>query len=599
MEKSEFEKKWRDDEVSDPEVSATGGEQLEIKDVSSDNPSGEQLPIKFPLFYSFPKPNERKDGKNILFIPGGPGTIPVLDQSDENNRLEILENDHNVAYFHVRGSGLSRIDPSNKYDRFLRADYVVEDIEKLRLHLLKDSPWDAIWGESHGALIAQKYAYKYGTDKVKKLILVGPPSRSDETHDPRRKMTVANLEAILRYYPNNTSERRIDQNAENVDSEARAIIGTNDFSFLTNRTIKDIKNKLRTMLERLEARYGSINFVIENYHDLQLKYPLEFFKALKNLGFHGRPVKGLELGFNTMLMQVDAAILIANYLMLPPKDLSTPVDRRALSGKTVAPVFMSRLDPARFDAYKTRLDDARKRVANREAKSRRAYWVFGVYDGISRWILKFMKRKVDKYGFFRSEDIAPSLTPATRYFAEKIGKVPGEPIYPWNPGYYKHSVPTLILKGGADAVIAGKQAESFFKDGLSNKQDSVLMEIPGMGHIWQTSMPMAFFRRENRKGKEVLQELVNEFLRKPSASAFLEDPQVKEIIQSLGIRFPAAPQPRGAKLVKPKVEKLERRKVWDTVMRLRRRTLVPALEKNGKFRAKAAKTKSSRPRPNH
>ena len=586
MEKSEF-KEWTDEEMGFGPEADTGGEKLEIKDVSSDNPSGEELPIKFPLFYSFPKPNERKDGKNILFIPGGPGTIPLLDQSDENNRLEILENGHNVAYFHVRGSGLSRIDPSNKYDRFLRADYVVEDIEKLRLHLLeKDSPWDAIWGESHGALIAQKYAYKYGTDKVKKLILVGPPSRSDETHDPRRKMTVSNLEAILRYYPNNTSERSIDRNAENVDSETRAIRATNDFSFLTNQTIKDIKNKLRRMLERLEARYGSINFVIENYHDLQLKYPLEFFKALKNLGFHGRPVKGLELGFNTMLMQVDAAILIANYLMLPPRDLSTPGDRRAVSGKTVAPVFMSRLDPARFDAYKTRLDDARKRVAKGEAKSQRAYWVFGVYDGISRWILKFMKRKVDKYGFFRTEDIARSLTPATRYFAEKIGKVPGEPIYPWNPGYYKHSVPTLILKGGADAVIAGKQAEGFFRDGLSNKRDSVLMEIPGMGHIWQTSMPMAFFRRENRKGKEVLQELVNEFLRKPSASAFLEDPQVKEIIKSLGIRFPAAPQPRGAK-----VEKLERRKLWDTVMRLRRRTLVPALEKNRKFYAEAQKNK--------
>src|SRR5204863_110424 len=82
-----------------------------------------------------------------------------------------------------------------------------KDIEMIRRKKLgKDTPWDAIWGESHGALIAQKYAYKYGTGKVKKLILVGPPSRSDETHDPRRKMTVSNLEAILTFYRNNTSE---------------------------------------------------------------------------------------------------------------------------------------------------------------------------------------------------------------------------------------------------------------------------------------------------------------------------------------------------------------------------------------------------------
>lgn len=392
-------------------------------------------------------------------------------------------------------------------------------------------------GESHGALIAQRYAYKYGPDKVKKLILVGPPSRSDETHDPRRRMTVSNLEAILRYYRNNKSERNIDENVENDNSASRTIRATNDFSFLTNQTINDIKNKLRTMLETLEARYGSINFVIENYHDLQLKYPLEFFKALKDLAFHGRPVEGLELGFHTILMQVDVAILIANYLMLRPGDLSTPGDRWAASEETLAPVFMKRLDQGRIDAYKTRLKDARDRIAEDDSpKSQRAYWVFGVYDGISRWILKFVKDKVDKDGFFRAEDIA-SLTGATRYFAEKIGKVPGEPIYPWNPGYYKHRVPTLILKGGADAVIAGNQAEGFFKDGLSNKKDSLLMEIPGMGHIWQTSMPMAFFNGKQRRGRETLQELAKEFLRKPSAVAFLEDPQVKEIINSLGILF--------------------------------------------------------------
>ena len=181
--------------------------------------------------------------------------------------MELLETiGHKVAYLHVRGSGFSKILQPNKFDRFLRADYVVEDIERVRLELLgNDTPWDAIWGESHGALIAQKYAYKYGTDKVKKLILVGPPSRSDETHDPRRKMTVSNLEAILTYYRNNTSEGSIDENTENDDSVTREIIATNDFSFLTDQTIQDIGKKLGNMLKKLEEEFGSINFVIENY----------------------------------------------------------------------------------------------------------------------------------------------------------------------------------------------------------------------------------------------------------------------------------------------------------------------------------------------
>jgi hypothetical protein len=80
--------------------------------------------------------------------------------------------------------------------------------------------------------------------------------------------------------------------------------------------------------------------------------------------------------------------------------------------------------------------------------------------------------------------------------------------------------------------------------------------------------------------------LANEFLTKPSAAAFLGDRQVKEIIKSLRIEFPAAPPPREAALAKPKVEKLERRKLWDTIMRLRRHGIVTAVEKNRKVRAK-------------
>ena len=558
--------KWTDEEMGS-NASAEGAKKLPIQDVSSDNPSGVPLSNDFSLFYSFPEP-KRKDGKNILFIPGGPGTIPVLDQS-VINKLEILEKiDCNVAYFHVRGSGLSKVNPSNKYDRFLRADYVVKDIEKLRLKL-NLSAWDAIWGESHGTLIAQKYAHKYGTDKVKKLILVGPPSRAEEAHEPRRKMMVANLEAILKYYPD-------------------------DFGFLTSSMINAIIYKLETTLKKLEEEYGSINFVTENYDDLLLGYPLvdyppEFFKALIYLSFHGRPVKGLK--FDDPSRQIDAGMVIANELM--SGDSNTPGKR---TQKSLSPLFLSHLNQDRIDAFNDKLIRAQQSIAeDTSPKSERAYWVFGVYDGISRWILEFMKDKVDRDGFFRTEDIALSLTGASRFFAEKIGMVPGEPIYPWNPGYYKHNVPTFILKGGADAVTAGGQAESFYKDGLSNKKDSVLMEIPGMGHIWNFSIPNAKFDGQEKKGREVLQELAKEFLLK--AAGFLEDSEVQEIIKSLGISVLAAPQPKGAKLAKPKIDQLETRKVLDTAMRLKREDLASALEKNRKVSAKAPKAKFPRPRP--
>src|SRR5215813_565620 len=113
-------------------------DKLEIEDVSSDNPDGEELTCEFSLYYSFIKPSNPNNPapKNVLFIPGGPGTIVELKDLDPDkqgkgprNALELLEDDgQNVAYLHVRGSGLSLIPQPNKFDKFLRADYVVEDI---------------------------------------------------------------------------------------------------------------------------------------------------------------------------------------------------------------------------------------------------------------------------------------------------------------------------------------------------------------------------------------------------------------------------------------------------------------------------------------
>ena len=103
---------------------------------------------------------DRKQRRNILYIPGGPGAL--VDSESRTATLRLLEKNHNVVYFHPRGMGQSALDGSKEYDQFLRAGYVVEDIEKLRQAVLRSRPWDAIYAHSWGTVIAQRYAAKYG-----------------------------------------------------------------------------------------------------------------------------------------------------------------------------------------------------------------------------------------------------------------------------------------------------------------------------------------------------------------------------------------------------------------------------------------------------
>jgi pimeloyl-ACP methyl ester carboxylesterase len=574
--------------------------KLEIENVSSDNPGGEQLTCKFALHYSFIKPRDPNNPspKNVLFIPGGPGTIVPLQDLDlasndgRINFLEVLENEgHNVAYLHVRGSGLSQVPQPNKFDRFLRADYVVKDIERLRLQLLgKDTPWDAIWAESHGAVIAQRYAYKYGTARVKKLVLLAPPSRSVESHTHRRNLMASNLEAIIKNYRGHKGD------------------SANDLSFVTNQDLRKIKNKFKQTLKKLDRTFGSMSFVMENYAELKKRdpnlesfpYPKEFFKALRNLQFLGRPAKNLKFRSDTEQGHFNAALLVSHYLSLPGQQLNARGKRTGIR----TPSIIRSLSSDGRSVYKKMFGKAQKALSKAgQLKSHRAYYIFGVYDGISRWILDAMHRQIDKDGFFRSEEIQRFVKgPVAQDLARKMGVVPGEPIYPWNAGYYKHDVPTLIIKGSADPVVAGGQAENFFKDGLANKEDSVLMEFPGMGHLWRDSMPMAIVGAKETPGFKVLQILAREFLTKPSASAFLIDPKVREIIETIGASVLGPRRSREGKLTRPKVKKLMRvdrtkRELWGTIMRLRRRGMVSGVEKTIKSRAEIPKTKSTRAGP--
>ena len=124
----------------------------------------------FNLYYftgeNFDKRNPAR--KTILYISGGPGQIQTFDKL----ALGRLEKTHNVVYFHLRGAGLSVVPPSNLYDKYLRAEHAIEDIEKLRAGVLETTrgekkPWDAIYGFSYGTVLAQRYARKYPEEREK------------------------------------------------------------------------------------------------------------------------------------------------------------------------------------------------------------------------------------------------------------------------------------------------------------------------------------------------------------------------------------------------------------------------------------------------
>ncbi len=167
-----------------------------------EKPSSCEFRLTYFLGAGFDLSNKQR--RNILYIPGGPGAI--VDSKRRSAALRLMEQKHNVVYFHPRGMAQSALDGSKEYDRFLRAGYVVEDLEKLRQAVLQGRPWDMIYAHSWGTVIAQRYAAKYGAPKdslpkVRKLVLSAPVDRHRaNTHAARARATVDNLKAIFQYY---------------------------------------------------------------------------------------------------------------------------------------------------------------------------------------------------------------------------------------------------------------------------------------------------------------------------------------------------------------------------------------------------------------
>jgi pimeloyl-ACP methyl ester carboxylesterase len=189
-----------------------------------------------------------------------------------------------IIYFDMRGVGLSAIPLPNTYDQFLRAKFVVEDIEMIRQKVLDNKPWDAIYAHSYGTIVAQQYASKYSAN-VEKLILSAPVSRNLEYDDARIAMIVSNLVAIYENYSRAPCEcesmgaiGRIRRAAAGAIFGVKEMTGTDNFCFVSEvrppgslpegPLIDKIKNTLQTLFDNLKKDYKHISFVFGNYRDL-------------------------------------------------------------------------------------------------------------------------------------------------------------------------------------------------------------------------------------------------------------------------------------------------------------------------------------------
>jgi len=554
---------WTDEQMGKTGLPpGSGGATIDL-DLLPGTASCGRPKCKFSLHY-FKGANfdARRKTKTILYIAGGPGQI-VPRTPPERRPLFHHEKDHNVIYLDIRGAGLSAIDGDNSYDTFLRSDYIINDIEKLRERELGSAiPWDAIYAHSAGTVTAHKYAAKFEAAKVSRLILSAPVSRRANTELDHISMILKNLDRIYQTY--STRPCLI----ATVDAFWRLITLRSDerldddFCFLTQDQRKNIRRALLELLTEIQTSYGSINFVTQNIKDLTKKdpnfktgekypYPEAFFNAVKVLEMSGAPVEGLTYNNSIKNEQIDAALMIGYYLSLdrdgrllrPQSACSVDVSffRRITDviGNRLKKDYCARIDKKKDSLFKDPI-----------IRSERANEVLGVYDGVSRSVFAMLNstaqcfRGKDLISFARSTGATMSVV--AKEEAEKIGVIPEEEYCPWDPTkpQFKHGVPTLILKGGADPVIAGCQAEDYFNNGLTGQRG--LVESPGVGHLMRFPSPA---RRASDEPEDIKLILVNKILEVPpdklltvsNRKDFLETLKPNEAIKFMADGLGASP----------------------------------------------------------
>src|SRR5262245_59894659 len=92
--------------------------------IDSINKKGETFAI---YYFVKDKTSEDQKTRTVLFAAGGPGQMVLA--SGENF---VDMQGYRVVYFHLRGTGFSQLPADTSFDKYLRTDYVVEDIEAIR-----------------------------------------------------------------------------------------------------------------------------------------------------------------------------------------------------------------------------------------------------------------------------------------------------------------------------------------------------------------------------------------------------------------------------------------------------------------------------------
>jgi len=572
---------WKEIEMN-PRDRNNWGEMIKIKDVSllpvgSSSPEDPQCTIATPcyeLFYTrgavFDRNVEEKF--NILYIPGGPGQIvneaegpggsTAASNPKGNELLDLLafgddlSGRHNIVYFHVRGTGQSMIDERNTYDKYLRAKHVVEDIERLRREVLQDKPWDAIYAHSWGTLVAQLYAArKFGNDpepRVKSLILSAPIVRKDpNTATARIDQTISNLQAIYRFF-RPTNKCLLSSNANYLknliadfdDHLIPDLEGTDNLCFIDEAKIKELSGKVAKIINVLEDHYGSLNLLLDQFDKIEadlpneLKLQQEFFVALQKLQFLGAPKKEGLLFTADAVAMIDVSLLIGFHLT-PGVDSKLSPDCDPGNKFFVGPAA----DPDMKKRFCGRLKKTKDNfLPFSGTSSLRARYVFGVFDGVTRWIFQVLKKRcftgTDLREFANATLDNNDKLKHVRALARRLGGDSNESplVCGWDPGGENaHSVPALIMAGDSDTVIAGCQAEHFYSYGLQGPK--VFLQFPGQGH----DMSIGNLEIHNLPKSKALADLIDQFIRTAKSAPsdfgkFLE--RVKSQRELLKIRVP-------------------------------------------------------------
>lgn len=404
----------------------------------------------FDLYYFVRMPGNGKAQKTVLFCAGGPGQIvwgPSVEVVDTFAEF-LTQNGYNVVYFHQRGLGFSQIPASNRYDRFLKTSYAVDDIDAIRKDFLgKDGNWDAIIGWSYGTVVAQQYANFY-PGSVDRLVLIGPESMDKFKSTPNSAFT--DLADAIR----KTNRRTLNQIFDEYNDFATLL--PNQRTIILDEAFGTTEK--RGIFDKAEALFGSLPFVIDSYDKLKAdgqlekhrlsKYSREFFRSLRLL----RMVGWLPL-------DIHAA---------PPQKRDT--DRKHI-GAVISCEILSQNGADDCPGSQTQ---------ERGDSSDRAFYVIGTYDGIN-------PRFLDEWLKNGKQHVRDALRKSggeagVNEYVENVGISESETIRPWDPAEFPHNRPTLILKGGADTVSAGGQAERFYLNALTG--DRTLIEFPGIGHLF-------------------------------------------------------------------------------------------------------------------